>query len=112
MLLPAGQLHAGTGKHRLYSADTVYDAAILLLTTRAGLNVASIRYLVDGLTQAKFALAEWKKRRGPLYLHISRSAVSDRTEVEVLRKAPGEPTGDLTIIIDLAKLFSRIEGAS
>jgi len=113
MLFPVAQVHAGTGKHRLYSADTVYEAAILLLATRAGLNVASIRYLIDGLTLVKFALPEWKKASGrPLYLHISRGAPTDRTEIEILHEAPGKPTADLTIIIDLAMLFSRIEGGS
>ena len=61
MLLPVGQVHAGTGKHRLYDANAVYDAAILMLTTRAGLNIASMRYLVDALTVARFALVDGRE---------------------------------------------------
>jgi hypothetical protein len=64
------------------------------------------------LTLAKLALPEWKKERGLLYLHISRSAPTDRTEIEILQEAPEKPTADLTIIIDLAMLFTRIEGAA
>lgn len=111
MLLPVDFHHAGTGKHRRYDASAIYDAAILLMTTRAGLNIASVRYLVEALTLARFALRKWKKEGGPLYLHISRSAPTDRTEIAILRKEPPTPAADLTITIDLRKLWSRIKQA-
>ena len=82
-----------------------------MLASRAGLNVASIRYLVDGLRLAKFALSGWKKDRGPLYLRISRSALSDRTEVDIVPGELGSPTTDLTIVIDLAQLWARIKAS-
>ena len=102
----------GTGRSRLYSTDAVFEAAILMLATNAGLNVASTRYLVDGLTMAKFALPGWKKApEQPLYLRISREP-RGRTEIEILHEEPGKPPADLTIVIDLAMLFSRIEGGA
>ena len=113
MLLPVDRHHAGTGKHRRYAVDAIYDAAILHVTTDAGLNIASQRYLVDALTMARFALPKWKKARSqgqtpPLYLCITRRAdKSGRTEVEV-RKEPGPPSQVFTIIIDLAKLYACI----
>jgi DNA-binding transcriptional MerR regulator len=115
MLLPVDQLHAGTGKHRRYAADAVYDAAILHVATTAGLNVSSQRYLIDALTQARFALPKWKRARSqgeapPLYLCLERRA--DGTERTVTRVSddPGEPSEDFTMIIDLARLFARVGG--
>jgi DNA-binding transcriptional MerR regulator len=112
MMFPVAGMHEGTGRARLYSDSAIYEAAILLLATNAGLNVASTRYLVDGLTMAKLALPGWRKApEQPLYLRISREAAPrTRTEIEILHEAPGAPTADLTIVIDLAMLFSRIEG--
>jgi|HubBroStandDraft_4_1064222.scaffolds.fasta_scaffold14152_5 DNA-binding transcriptional MerR regulator len=116
MLLPVDQLHAGTGKHRQYSADAVYDAAILHIATNAGLNISSQRYLVDALTKARIAVPKWKGERDkgrarPLYLRIDRSANrTDTTGVEILWDDAGKPSDDLTIIIDLARLFARVGG--
>jgi DNA-binding transcriptional MerR regulator len=115
MMLPVSDLHSGPGKHRRYAADAVYDAAILVVTTDIGMNVSAMRVLVDAITQARFAVPKWMSARSrgekiPLYLCIARRAdMAQRTEIEV-RKDPGKPTEDLTIIIDLAKLFSRVGG--
>ena len=113
MLLPVDRHHAGTGKHRRYAADAIYDAAILHVTTDAGLNISSQRYLVDALTMARFALPKWKKARSQgqtprLYLCIARRAdKGGKTEVEV-RTEPGQPSEVFTIVIDLAKLYACI----
>jgi len=111
MLFPVAQASAGIGKHRLYDRSVVYEAAVLMATTNAGMNVASTRYLIDALTMAKFALPEWRQTRGLLYLRIDREvSPRSRTSIEVLHEPPGKPESDLTIIIDLAQLWSRIEG--
>jgi len=122
MLLPVQQLHQGTGKHRLYAADDVYSAAILHVLTSFGLTVSAVRPLVDGLSKARFAAPKWKEKRGPLYLAVWRRApgraVVDVTEEEPKTsadlRAPGrnepELIGELMLVIDLARLWSRIEG--
>jgi DNA-binding transcriptional MerR regulator len=109
MLLPARKLHEGTGRHRLYAEDDVYSAALLYALTDLGLDISTVRHLVDGLTQARFAAPKWKKTKGPLYLVVSRSLT--RTESDVVEVEP-KPTGDVTLIVDLARLWARIEGAS
>lgn len=112
MLFPVAGVGEGTGRHRLYSETAPFEAAVLMATTGAGMNVASTRYLIDALTKAKFALPEWRKTRGPLFLRIDREvSPRSRTGTKILHKPPGKPESDLTIIIDLNMLWSRIEGA-
>lgn len=110
LLLPVSQIHAGTGRARLYSSDVVFDAALLHVLTSAGFTVSSMRYLVDALTAARLALPKWKKEGGPLYLVISRSA--DRTEVEVVRQEPVAATADLAVVVNLGRIFARVGGGN
>ena len=63
MLLPVDQEHAGSGKHRRFGADAVYDAAVLHVLTDTGLPVSGSRDLVDALTRARIALPKWKAAR-------------------------------------------------
>jgi DNA-binding transcriptional MerR regulator len=107
MLAPT-HLHSGTGRHRTYPENAVYEAALLHVLTNAGFTVSAMRYLVEAVTQTRLALPEWRKKGGPLYLRVSRSGPTDRTEVEILEEEPGPPSADLTIVVDLARLFSRI----
>ena len=106
MLAPT-HLHSGTGKHRTYPENAVYEAALLHVLTSAGFTVSAMRYLVDAVTVTRFRLPKWRKKGGPLYLRISRTGT--RTEgPEILEEEPGPPSADLTIVIDLERLFSRI----
>ena len=109
LLLPVDFYHAGTGKHRRYAETAVYDVALLHVLTSAGFTVSAMRYLVDALTQTRFSVPEWLRGGGqePLRLYISRSATG-RTETGM--QPPKEPA-DLTIVVDLAMLVSRIGGA-
>jgi DNA-binding transcriptional MerR regulator len=112
MLFPVAGVSEGTGKHRQYAESAVFEAAVLMATTSAGMNVASTRYLVDAMTMAKYALPGWRKAKGPLYLIIDREvSPRSRTSTDILHEPPGKPASDLTIIIDLNMLWSRIEGA-
>jgi DNA-binding transcriptional MerR regulator len=115
MLLPVNRLHAGTGKHRQYAADAVYDAAVLHVFTSNGLNVSSMRHLVDALTFARFALPKWKSARSKglaptLYLFISRKPDKSERTVVGLLEDPAELklSVGFTMIIDLADLFTRV----
>jgi DNA-binding transcriptional MerR regulator len=110
LMIPVANRGEGTGRHRLYAEGEVYAAAILMVTTGAGMNVASTRFLIDALRVAKYTLPEWRKSRRPLYLKIDREASPrSRTAVEFLHEPPGKPESDLTIVIDLARLWTRIE---
>jgi DNA-binding transcriptional MerR regulator len=111
MLVPIDQHHEGTGKHRRYAENTVYDAAILHAVTSAGLHVATQRYLIDALSFASRQLPQWKEsmrlgHKPRLFLTISKTGEA-RPELKIASKVD-EPTGDLTIIIDLGKLFARV----
>lgn len=121
MLVPAEQIHAGTGRHRQYDADAVYDAAVLHAATNAGLNISSQRHLIDALSQVRFALPNWKLAvsRGayaPLYLHIWRTTTGATTSEisENQYNGPSDKRGfksdDVitTIQIDLGKLFAKV----
>jgi hypothetical protein len=111
MISPIAQAGAGTGKHRLYAESAVYEAAILMATTSAGMNVASTLFLTDGLTQVRFHLAKWRKERCPLYLCFFREASPPHTgEVALLSELPGAFIADLTIVINLAALWAKVDG--
>jgi DNA-binding transcriptional MerR regulator len=107
-LMAPTHLHEGTGRHRTYPETAIYDASLLHLLTQAGFTISAMNYLKDALDQTRIALPQWRKKGGPFYLRASRSATG-RTETEILRAEPRTPTADLTIIIDLATLFARVE---
>jgi DNA-binding transcriptional MerR regulator len=112
MLLPVEKFREGTGKHRLYAANDLYSAALLHTLTEFGLNTSAVRtlvnrHLIDSVTLVRFALPKWRETKGPLYLVVSRSVT--RTDVEVVPVLPKLAAADLTLIIDLARLFARIE---
>jgi hypothetical protein len=108
LLKVAGQHHAGTGRARLYNEDAVYDASVLHVLTGAGFNVGSLRYLAASLTAVRRELPKWKAEGGPLYLKIARDGADSK--VEIVRETPSL-VSDLTIVVDLARLWSRIGGA-
>ena len=125
MLIPVDQMHAGTGKRRIYAADDVYSAAILHVLTAFGLTVSAVRPLVDGLSQARSAVPGWKKQRAELYLKVWwRSPGRATFDVDAkqpefkdkdLRNTYTEPDpqpAELLLAIDLRELWSRIEGKS
>jgi hypothetical protein len=84
---------------------------LLHVLTDAGFTVSAMRFLIDALTVTRLAVPKWRKAGEPLYLRIFRSGPTGRTELEILRKEPGPPAADLTIIIDLAKLFTRVKAS-
>jgi DNA-binding transcriptional MerR regulator len=109
MLLPAGQLHTGRGKHRYYPADAIYEAALLQTLTTAGLSISAWRYLTDALAAVRLSLPAWRRDGGPLFLLISREGTRD--QVEIVQEQP-ESTADLAIVVNLGRLFARVGGAN
>jgi DNA-binding transcriptional MerR regulator len=119
MMLPVGELHSGSGKHRQYAAAAVYDAAILHVLASAGFSVSSHRELVDALSKARFEIAEWKPaKKKPLRLEliIARTAAGMAqlgvyTEDEEIVDHRGFKVADvvLTVKVDLKKLFAQVD---
>jgi len=116
-LRPAELEHAGPGKHRRYSGDAVYNAAVLHVLTGAGLPVSHSRFLKDAMRWAASKAAKWKKARDKgetLALPPMIIGVTAKGEVQI-----GEESKDfrtfkvadvvLTISIDLAKLFAEVD---
>ena len=118
--MPVDRHHAGTGKHRRYAEDAIYDAAILHIFTSAGISVSGSRTLVDALTMARFAIPRWKterrKGRTPQCLLFVLRTAKDISTFGVLWD--GEKVADrssfkmadvvMKIEIDLTKLFTQI----
>jgi hypothetical protein len=119
LLLPVDQHHGGTGKHRRYAAESVYDAAILTVIADAGLPIITQGYLRRALPLARGALLKWKARGKsqdvPLFLEISQ--IPKKIRGPKIRIHEGavkqDPTAALSLIINLSNIFTRVrkEGA-
>jgi DNA-binding transcriptional MerR regulator len=118
MLLPVGRAHAGAGRHRLFSADAIYDAAVLHVLTNVGVPVSGSRALLDGLGLVRFEIAKRKagKGRKKPHLRILQMASGLATvgvfgEGEEIRDDRGFKVADVvvTIDIDLEKLFAQVK---
>jgi DNA-binding transcriptional MerR regulator len=86
LLLPVDQHHAGTGKHRRYNEESVYDSAILTVIADAGLPIVTQGYLRRALPLARNALRKWMKARSKnqdlaLFLEISQIPKSAQQSV-------------------------------
>jgi hypothetical protein len=120
MLIPVEQMHAGTGKRRVYAADDVYSAAILHVLTDFGITLSSVRWFwFDVLSKARLALPEWKKKRGALYLKVWRRSTGIGSfgvsaeppqfrDLKLSSEQESQPA-ELMLAIDLAVLWGRIE---
>jgi hypothetical protein len=120
MLIPVEQMHAGTGKRRVYAADDVYSAAILHVLTDFGLTVSAVRWFwFDVLSVVRLALPEWKKKRGDLYLKVWRRSTGIGSfgvnaeppqfrDLKLSSEQESQPA-ELMLAIDLAVLWGRIE---
>jgi hypothetical protein len=106
LLLPAGELHTGRGKHRCYPVDSICEAALLQTLTTFGL---TWRYLSDALAATRSSLPTWRLKGGPLFLLISREGTRDR--VEIVQERP-QSTADLAMVVNLAQLFARVGGGN
>jgi hypothetical protein len=108
LLAPVGQQHGGTGKHRRYAENIVYDTAMLIALADAGMHVASRPYVQDALAQARSALPKWlEDQKRPLFLVVTHY-LDPKIEpiVEVRDSAKLNSSAKLTIVINLAQLFS------
>jgi DNA-binding transcriptional MerR regulator len=119
-LKPVADHHEGTGKHRRYAPEAVFDALVLNAFADLGIQIAAKRHLItDALAQAKHARVEWAHSgtKGPFALVIRyRTGKSDRgwglTKIEFSAgPVKDDPADTLTIKINLSKIFEMMDSA-
>jgi DNA-binding transcriptional MerR regulator len=117
LLLPVRQHHAGTGRHRRYSPDASYEAAVLSALADAGLQLASRPYIQTALSQARVALQKWRQARSAghklpfFFLVISHDTPRIGREPtasihEELVKH--DPAAEIIIVVNLSQIFLRV----
>jgi hypothetical protein len=115
LLLPVDQHHAGTGKHRRYAAESIYDAAILTVVANAGLPIVTQGYLRSALPLARRALRKWTQARSknqdiPLFLEISQAPNGTGGPTVSIHEGvvKHDPTAELSLTINLSQIFTRV----
>jgi hypothetical protein len=117
LLLPIDQHHAGTGRHRRYSPDTSYDAAVLNALANAGIQLVSRPYIQAVLSQAREALQKWRHARSarhklPLFFLVISHGVTwingEPTASIHEGKVKHDPAAEIMIVVNLSQLFSRV----
>ena len=125
VLLPSTELHTGPGTHRKYSADAVYNAAVLLELAALNLPVGVLMVAAVMLpnaaplpnrplgknTKRKWAEAISGKRR----VFFRFSPVMGKAQIRNMALIYAEDeivTEDVigVIVVDLTKLFGRLRG--
>jgi DNA-binding transcriptional MerR regulator len=117
-LRPAEFEHGGPGRHRRYSADAVYSAAVLHVMTSAGLPVSHSRFMTDAMRTVSAKAARWKAARDkgellalrPMIVGVTSGGVTQVGEGQ-LKDERGFKVADvvLKIEIDLTKLFAQVD---
>jgi hypothetical protein len=120
-LKPVAAHHEGTGKHRRYALDAVFDALVLNAFADLGIQIAAKRHLItDALAQAKAAWREWPfalTGEGPFTLvirhRVGKTAAGwGRTDVECIAgQVEDDPNDVLTIRINLLQIFRILYAA-
>lgn len=117
LLLPVNQHHSGTGRHRRYSPDASYEAAILNALATAGLQLVSRPYIHAALSQARVALQKWQQARSaghklPLFflviLHDMTRIGGEATASVHEGIVKHDPTAEIMIVVNLSQLFLRV----
>ena len=117
LLLPVNSHHAGTGRHRRYSPDAGYEAAVLNALATAGLQLVSRPYIQDALNQARATLQKWHRarragRKLPVFFLV---ILHDMTRIggEPIASihegaVKHDPTAEIMIAVNLSQLFLRV----
>ena len=118
LLLPVNSHHAGTGRHRRYSPDAGYEAAILNALATAGLQLVSRPYIQDALNQARGTLQKWHRARNagrklPVFflviLHdMTRIGGEPTASIHEGAVKHDDPTAEIMIVVNLSQLFLRV----
>ena len=117
LLLPVNQHHAGTGRHRRYSADTSYEAAVLNALANAGLQLVSRPYIQAALSQAIAVLQKWRQARSagrklPLFFLVishDTTRISGEPTASIHEGiVKPDPAAEIIIVVNLSQLFLRV----
>jgi DNA-binding transcriptional MerR regulator len=120
LLVPFDRHHAGTGRHRRYSADASYEAATLNAFAEAGIPLASRPYILTALSQARAALQKWHQARSagykpPVFFLVISHDVAGIGKEPTTSIHEGivkyDPAAEITIVVNLSQLFMRVRKA-
>jgi hypothetical protein len=117
LLIPVDQHHAGTGRHRRYSSDISYEAAVLNSLANAGLQLVSRPYIQDALRHARAALQRWRQaiiagHKLPLFFLVisyEPTRVGSEPIVSIHEGVVNHaPAAEIMIVVNLSQLFLRM----
>jgi DNA-binding transcriptional MerR regulator len=117
LLVPVDQHHAGTGRHRRYSSDISYEAAVLNSLADAGLHLVSRPYIQDALRHARAALQRWRQaisagHKLPLFFLVISHEPTRVGSEPIVSTHDGvvnhAPTAEIMIVVNLSQLFLRV----
>jgi hypothetical protein len=113
LLVPVDQHHAGTGRHRQYSDQASYDAAVLTALANLGLQLVSRPYIHAVLTKARAVLQEWQKGKSsehkPLFFLVISHRIDSEPAVSVHEKiVKPDRAAEIVIALNLSQLFSAV----
>jgi hypothetical protein len=117
ILVPVDQHHAGTGRHRRYSSDTGYEAAVLNSLANAGLHLVSRPYIQDALRHARAALQKWRQAISaghelPLFFLVISHEPTRVGSEPIVSTHEGvvnpAPAAEIMIVVNLSQLFLRM----
>lgn len=117
ILVPVDQHHAGTGRHRRYTSDTGYEAAVLNSLANAGLHLVSRPYIQDALRHARAALQKWRQAIGaghelPLFFLVISHEPTRVGSEPIVSTHEGvvspAPAAEIMIVVNLSQLFLRM----
>lgn len=113
MLPPVQHPHSGPGKHREYTRDAAYEAAILQVFNGLGLPISGSLSLLGALDQVRREVAKRKVGKGKKNPHliIAGGPPAGVTVAGIFGQAEKIPNHPfiVTIDINLAKLFEEVE---
>jgi hypothetical protein len=111
----------GTGRHRQYDPDAVYDAAILVALADAGLHPGEQRWIADAISMCRHTLREWKqaRRKGQTTERFFTVSFYPPQRTAYLVHGPGRPAKKrpiestaVEITINIGLLWSTLEKAA
>jgi DNA-binding transcriptional MerR regulator len=114
LLSPVDQHHAGTGRHRRYSPDTMYETAVLDALASAGLHLVSRPYIKAALRQTRAVLQKWRKARAsgqeaPLFFLIishEKTRIGGEPTMSIQEGiVKQDRTAEIMIVVNLSQLF-------
>jgi hypothetical protein len=118
LLRPIRQHRSGTGRHRRYSPEACFEAAILNALASVGLELVSRSYVQNALSQSREALRKWHKasdlgRELPLFFLVILEDMTRTGGEPTVSISEGaikiDPAAETMIVVNLSRLFSHVQ---